>query len=256
MLIDTTTDGHVHTYLCHHAAGTMEEYVQAALARGLRKLVFLEHLEAGINYFEPTWLTEEDFEVYLAEGRRLQEKYANRLEIGLGVEVGFNPRRKDELVTFLQQHQWDRVGISYHFLEVNGRHYNMVSRRKENIEALTGMGVEKVVRAYFEGLLEALDTFSGDVLCHLDAVLRHCTEVSFTDEHRQLIVEILGKLRRNGMALEVNTSGFPLRQEQFPALAFLRQAVQQGIPLVAGSDAHRPQEVGRHFERLPELLIM
>jgi histidinol-phosphatase (PHP family) len=254
MLIDTTTDGHVHTYLCHHALGTMEEYVQAALVRGLRKLIFLEHLEIGINYFEPTWLTEKDFGVYLAEGERLQEKYAHRLEIGLGVEVGYNPQRKDELAAFLKKHHWERVGISYHFLEVNGRHYNMVSRRKENIEVLTGMGAEMVIRAYFEGLLEAVDSLAGDVLCHLDAVLRHYPGVRFTDEHRQLIVEILERLRRKGMALEVNTSGFPLRQEPFPALAFLRQAVRQGITLVAGSDAHRPQEVGRHFDQLPRLI--
>jgi histidinol-phosphatase (PHP family) len=116
------------------------------------------------------------------------------------------------------------------------------------------MGVEKVIGIYFEGLLEAMDSLAGDVLCHLDAVLRHYQGVRFTDEHRQLIVEILERLRRKGMALEVNTSGFPLRQEPFPALDFLRQAIQQGVPLVAGSDAHRPEEVGRHFEQLPWLL--
>jgi histidinol-phosphatase (PHP family) len=254
MLIDTRVDSHVHTHLCRHARGTMEEYVQAALNCGLRKLVFLEHLEIGINYFETTWLTEEDFAFYLTEGRRLQEKYAGRLAIGLGVEVGYNPRRKEELAAFLKKHSWDRVGISYHFLEIDGRHYNMVSRKKENVEALVRIGMEKVVSAYLRGLLEANDSLAGDMLCHLDAVLRHYQGVRFTDEHNRLIAAILGNLGLKGMALEVNTSGFDLRNEQFPAFGYLRQALRQGITLVAGSDAHNPGEVGRHFDRLPVLI--
>jgi histidinol-phosphatase (PHP family) len=253
MLIDSAVDGHVHTFFCHHAQGAMEEYAQAAVTRGLRKLVFLEHLEIGINYPEPTWLTGEDFQLYLAEGGRLREKFRDRLEIGLGVEVGYNPEREDELVAFLRKHSWERVGISYHFLAVQGRHFNMVSRKQENVETLASLGVEVVVKSYLEGVLRAIAVLPGDVLCHLDAVLRHLPGVAFTAEHRRLIEEILAALARNGMALEVNTSGFPLRQEQYPATAILRQAVRLGVPLVAGSDAHHPREVGRHFEELNEL---
>lgn len=255
MQIDTATDGHVHTFLCHHARGTMEEYVAAALDRGLRRIVFLEHLEAGITYFEPTWLNEADFEFYWAEGRRLQEKYRGRLEIGLGVEVGYNPRRQEEIAVFLARYPWDRIGISYHFLEVDGRHYNVVSRRQENLAALAGLGVAKVVSAYFAGLLEAIAGLPGDVLCHLDAVLRHHPEIGFGEAHQLQIDAILAAVRRKGMALEVNTSGFPLRNETFPAVAILRRAVAMGIPLAAGSDAHRPEEVGRHFDRLMGLLV-
>jgi histidinol-phosphatase (PHP family) len=254
MPIDTATDGHVHTFLCHHARGTMEEYVEAALERGLRKIVFLEHLEAGITYFEPTWLSEADFEFYRTEGRRLQEKYQGRLEIGLGVEVGYNPRRQEEIAAFLSRHRWDRIGISYHFLEVDGRHYNVVSKREENLAALAGVGIEEVVSAYFTGLLEAITGLAGDVLCHLDAVLRHHPDLRFGEAHLRQIDEILAAMRRRGMALEVNTSGFPLRNETFPTVSILRRAVAMGIPLAAGSDAHRPEEVGRHFDRLPDLL--
>ena len=126
-MIDTTIDGHVHTKLCHHARGEMEDYVQAAIKRGLGKLVFLEHLEVGINYFESTWLTEDDFIYYHEEGRRLQEKYQGSLEIGLGIEVGYNPRYLEEIQRRLALHSWDRIGISYHFLETDSVHLNLVS---------------------------------------------------------------------------------------------------------------------------------
>lgn len=253
MLIDSGADCHVHTSFCRHAQGEMEEYVQAAISRGLRRLVFLEHLEIGINYPERTWLTEEDFRLYLAEGGKLREQYGDYLEIGLGVEVGYNPERREELADYLKRGNWDLVGVSYHFLAVNGRHFNMVSRKKENVETLAALGTDAVVRSYLEGLLEAVKVLPGNMLCHLDAVMRHCPGVIITAEHRLLIDEILAALARNKMALEVNTSGFCLRQEQFPSFPILHQAVRQGVALVAGSDAHHPGEVGRHFKMLKEL---
>ena len=253
-MIDITEDGHVHTNLCHHARGEMEEYVQAAIECGLRRIIFLEHLEAGINYFESTWLTDDDFDYYHREGQRLKAKYQEKLEIGLGVEVGYNPKGIKELLERLARHPWDRVGISYHFLETNNLHLNMVSRRQKNIDALDKFGVENVIRLYYAGLRHAVEELPGNLLCHLDAVLRHHPSIQFTDEHIRLIDDLLDAVARKKMAVEVNTSGYRLKNEPFPAQYFLKKVIKRGIPLVAGSDAHRPEAVGRYFDRLPGLV--
>jgi histidinol-phosphatase (PHP family) len=252
--IDTTIDGHVHTKLCHHARGEMEEYVQSAIKRGLRKLIFLEHLEVGITYFESTWLTEDDFDFYHEEGTRLPEKYQDRIEIGLGIEVGYSPHFIEEIKRRLALHSWDRIGISYHFLKTDSGHLNLVSSKQINIDALNRYGVDKVVSRYYQDLLEAVEKLPGQVLCHIDAVLRHHQNIVITPEHNALIDELLDSVARNNMALEVNTSGYRIKDEPYPSLSILKKAVQRDIPLVAGSDAHRPEDVGRHFEKLPELM--
>ncbi len=252
-MIDCTTDRHVHTYLCRHAEGTMEEYVLAAMEAGLEGIVFLEHLERGVRSLEPTWLDDRDFAAYWQEGERLKEVYGEWLNIGLGVEVGYNPERVGELRDFLGRYPWDRVGISYHFLEVAGRHHNLVSRKRENLEALGSLGVKRVLDRYFHGLLAAVEALPGTTLCHLDAALRHHPEVAFDDDHQQLIDTLLATLVARGMTLEVNTSGFPLRGASFPDLAILRRAADLGLRLEAGSDAHRPVDVGRFFDRLAAL---
>lgn len=254
-IIDPTIDGHVHTKLCHHARGEMEEYVLAAIERGLRKLVFLEHLEVGISYFESTWLTEDDFNYYHEEGRRLQAKYGKDLEIGLGVEVGYNPRYRDEIMRRLSLHSWDRIGISYHFLETGSGHLNMVSRRQHNIDALDQFGVDQVITRYYRDLQEAVETLPGQVLCHIDAVLRHHPSITFTAEHHEQIENLLDVVARKNMAVEVNTSGYRTKNEPFPSLLILKKAVERNIPLAAGSDAHRPEDVGRDFDKLPALAI-
>ncbi|MBI5557882.1 MAG: histidinol-phosphatase HisJ family protein [Deltaproteobacteria bacterium] len=252
--IDISVDNHVHSRLCHHAMGEMEEYVLAGLGAGLKKIIFLEHFEIEIKYFESTWLREDEFAGYHREGCRLSEKYQGKIEIGTGVEVGVNPDRLPETIDFLIKFKWDRIGLSYHYLDTGDGHVNMVSRRPENIALMEKIGVEKVAAAYFTGLQKALAIIPADVVCHLDAVLRHCPSFSFSQEHFEKVHEILMVMGAKDIALEVNTSGFVLRNEPFPAVRILKQAQKMGVGLLAGSDAHRPEDVGRYFDRLPLLL--
>jgi len=253
-MIDTTIDGHVHTKLCHHARGEMEEYVLAAVNKGLRKLIFLEHLEVGINYFESTWLSEDDFDFYHSEGKRLQKTFQDRIEIGLGIEVGYNPNFLEEIQRRIALHAWDRIGISYHFMDTGPAHLNLVSSKQINIDALDQFGVDKVVNRYYKELLNAVEKLPGQVLCHIDAVMRHHPNVIITPEHEALIDDLLDAVARKNMSLEVNTSGYRIKNEPYPSLDIIRRAIKKDIPLVAGSDAHRPEDVGRHFDRLPGLI--
>jgi histidinol-phosphatase (PHP family) len=251
--IDTSIDSHMHTARCHHARGTMEEYVQAGIQRGLKRIVFLEHLEAGIEYFETTWLTDEDFDRYFEEGRQLRKKYQGVIDIGLGVEVGYNPHKLNEIRTRLAQWQWDRIGISYHFLHAPAGHLNLVSSKPVNITALDKLGVDRVMTAYYRDLRQAVLTLPGDVLCHCDAVLRHHPDAANFNLQEELVDDLFDAVIEKKIAIEVNTSGYKIRNEPFPAIGLLKKAVALGIPLVAGSDAHRPEDVGRYFDRLTKL---
>lgn len=254
--IDILRDCHVHTRLCNHATGEMEEYVIAAIDRGLREIVFLEHLEAGINYFERTWLSEEAFDYYFKEGDRLRSKYADRIQIGTGVELGYNPEHHSELLAKATARPWDRIGISCHFLQMpdTGLHLNLLSRKRKNIALAQQFGPARLLKIYFDTLIEAVRKLPGTVLCHLDAALRYVPGLVFNDTHFQQIDVLLAAVKEKDMALEINTSGFAIRKEPFPARKILAIALKYDIPLQAGSDAHRPEDVGRFFENLPDYI--
>ena len=253
-MLDLTTDGHVHTKYCRHAVGSMEDYARVAEARGIKRLYFLEHLEKGIDYFERTWLTETDFDEYFRLGRELQKAWKGRVEIGLGVEVGYNPERRPELLAALAARSWDRVGISYHFMAVAGRHYNLVSRKSENLESLGSLGLARVLSEYFATLLEAIEILPGQVVCHLDAAMRYHPEIRLEGGHYRQIEEIFTAMGNRGMAVEINASGCRMRGEPFPNRELIAEALRRGIPLTAGSDAHRPEDVGR-FGALRDFMV-
>lgn len=250
------SDGHVHTKYCHHATGEMESYVLSAIARGLKEIVFLEHMEAGVHYFETTWLTENDFDVYFAEGKLLQEKYNDKIRVSLGVEVGYSPSHKEELLERLANRKWDRVGVSYHFMSLPGEQYhpNLVSRNKKNIRAIEKGGSREILDNYFTTLLEAVMVLPGTVLCHLDAALRFQPGITINEYDLEPIRNILAVVKEKGMALEINTSGFAIRNIPFPAPFIVKEALKMNIPLLPGSDAHKPEDVGRKFTLLPDYL--
>lgn len=254
--INTLSDGHVHTRLCNHATGEMQDYVESALQKGLEEIIFLEHLEAGIDYFDRTWLNDQDFDYYFVEGNRLRQKYSGRITVGCGVEVGYNSRCSTELLDKLAQREWDRIGISCHFLQLPGTdyHLNLLSRKQHNLNTAKQFGVERLLTLYFETLIEAVSVIPGNVLCHLDAALRFLPGLQFSESHHKQIDLLLASVKARGMSIEINTSGFAIRQEPFPARQFLSMALRHRIPLVAGSDAHRPEDVSNKFDRLPAFI--
>jgi histidinol-phosphatase (PHP family) len=170
------------------------------------------------------------------------------------VEIGYNPLAVEELKRFVRRFSWDWQGLSYHYYFDGRRHLNMVSRRRENMEALAQAGPDRVITDYLDGLIEAVGVLDCNVLCHLDAVMRHYPGVRFNRSHRRQIDLLLAAVRQRNMCLEINTSGFALRAEPYPGREIIGRALQLGIPLTAGSDAHHPEQVGRFFTRIPEFL--
>ena len=253
-LIDVSFDGHVHTRLCNHAIGEMAEYVEQAVQRGLTTIVFLEHLETAIAYEPRCWLSDADFAVYFEEGMRLKKRWQGVIDVRLGAETGVN---REELATIrrrLAQYPFERVGLSCHFHRHGDAHLNLLSRRKPSLDRLAAIGADEVFSAYFDALIEAVAILPCDVLCHLDAALRHLPGAGFHDGHRRQILQLLDAMRANDVALEINTSGFDYRGSAFPAPWIITEALRRGIRLQAGSDAHQPGDVGRHFAQLPQLL--
>lgn len=242
-------DTHVHTSMCGHAVGTMEEYVLAGIDKGLSKLIFLEHMEEGVVIPQSSWLSEEDFDYYFKEGRRLQEKYNREITIGLGVECGYNPLYSKKLQQRLAKREWDQIGISCHFLKIDGEtnHLNLLSKKPESVNRANLLYSSALFNSYLDMLTEAVVELSGTLLCHLDAAFRWVENHTISDEQYDKIDRLLEIAAGKKMALEINTSGISIRKEPFPNNRIVNLAQKHGMSIMLGSDAHHPQDVGRYF---------
>lgn len=227
----------------------MGEYVRAAIAKGLSRIVFLEHMEEGISAPQASWLSESDFDYYFEEGLRLQKQFQDSIEIGLGVECGYNPEYKDVLKKRLVKRKWDQIGISCHFLKIDTdrHHLNLLSKKPENVKRAINLDTKILFGKYLDTLLEAITELDGSVLCHLDAAFRWVPHHTISEEHYQQIELLLAKAAAKGMALEINTSGIQIRNEPFPNKRIIDLAIRHKMTFQLGSDAHQPSDVGNYF---------
>jgi len=234
-------DYHLHSYLCKHGEGEIYEYVEAAIAKGLQEIGFAEHIPIpGLDDPDGRMLIDE-FPIYLHDIREAQEKYPE-ITIRLGIEADYMPKYLDFLSEFLATYPFDFVIGSVHFIDdwdfTNPAH----EHRTETF------GVDNMYRAYYKLLAEAAENDLFDVIGHLDIPKKfgHRTTADLSDE----IDHVLKTIKEHDLALDVNTSGKkkPVN-EIFPSPEILEKAYSYDIPIVIGSDAHRPRDVGFY---LPE----
>lgn len=244
--LSTMIDYHVHTSLCNHATGTMEQYVRAAVARGLSTICFLDHLtfqEAGrTNAMFPR-----EVPMYVYAARRLGHQYRDRITVRVGLEIDFSPDHVDRCIDVVNTFDLDVVGGSVHFLDGE----DVVTR-----QSAWGRGEisgDVIYPKYLAVLESMLDYDYFDVICHLDLPKKYNNRPSA--EAVQGFLRLLEKVREKNLAVELNTSGFhyPVK-EAFPSPELLGRCARLQIPMVVGSDSHTPETVGRDFDRARDLL--
>ena len=89
---------HTHTKRCRHAAGTDEEYVLAAIDRGLQILGFADHSPYIFDgeYYSTMRMPMAEYPDYASSVLSLREKYADKIQIKLGLELEYYPTYFEE----------------------------------------------------------------------------------------------------------------------------------------------------------------
>jgi histidinol-phosphatase (PHP family) len=243
-------DYHVHTRRCGHATGKMAEYVENAQRKGLREIGFTDHIP---QYFLPEKvrdsslaMAEGELDAYVGEVLALSAGYED-ISVKLGIEADYAPGHEGALKAILERYPFDYVLGSVHY--INGWGFD----NPAHIDGYAGKEIDALYAVYF-GLVQRMAA-SGlfDVVAHPD-LLKKFGHRPYGDVV-PLYESTVRSIAAAGMAVEVNTAG--LRQparEIYPAPVFLAICYEYGVPVVLGSDAHRPDDVGRDFEAAAALL--
>jgi len=239
-------DYHVHTRLCKHGEGDVYQYVESAIAKGIKELGFAEHIPVpGLN--DPDGrMDSRDFPVYINDIENARQRYPE-IKILLGLEADYLPPYMEYIESFIAQYPFDFVIGSVHFIgdwDFSNPLY------KEQYEIF---GVDRTFCEYYQLVRAAAMTGLYDIIGHLDIPKRygHKAGIDMSGE----IDDTLKVIKRCGLALDVNTSGLRRQvQELYPAQTILSRACAFDIPVILGSDAHNPAEVAFAFPETYRLL--
>ncbi len=242
-------DCHTHSVFSFDGKATLAEQCQSALDKGLTGICLTEHFSVDSRDVSFGVL---DYKAYHEEIECLREKFAGRLYIGRGLEIGepHLPQCREALSAELQGMQLDFIIGSIHNIDgVKLRNY------------MQGKSKEQLYEAYFREILAMVEAADIDVVGHLDLVKLYGAIGGYGDydfdEYREILEQILKCAIRRGIGLELNTAGWRKEAgQQYPAEAVLCLYKELGGSLVTlGSDAHRGQDVGADFERAGEMLL-
>jgi histidinol-phosphatase (PHP family) len=241
-------DYHMHTPLCKHAAGPMEDYVHRAIELGLREVGFSDHNPLPGGRSSNVRMTEEELDYYVERVTELRFRYRGKIDVMLGLEMDYLEGLEDYLAQQLARYPWDYVIGSIHFLD-------NACRESSWPRPFAGDPHAHYAR-YFQRLRQLARSGLCDVIAHFDVAKRsgHLPGPREAED----ITRTLQEIKTAGLCLEINTSGYRHSElpepQPYPILPIAEEALALGIPLTVNSDAHAPAQVGFRFHEVETFL--
>lgn len=242
------TNYHSHSLYCDGRAG-LEDFVRFALSEGFTSYGFSSHAPLP---FSTAWTMEWDrMDDYLAEFRRLKEKYASKIELYLGLEIDYlNEESNPSIVRFRELPLDYRIG-SVHLLyndkgDVVDVDVPADVFKKLVVEQFSG-DLERVVRMYYKRLRRMLELGGFDIVGHADKIHYNasCYRPGLLDEpwYEHLVREYFEDIARCGYQVEINTKAYHDLGTFYPNERYFSFLHELGIRVQVNSDSHYPERI-------------
>ncbi len=258
-------DWHTHNELCHHAIGTIEDYVNKAIELKLKTIgisdhfpyEFLKNIER-IPYKEYA-ITLPEIENYLSTTEKLKGKYKEDITIRIGFEIGYFKYQESALSNHLNpiRNRLDFILGSIHilnFFDGKGAWGFDDSRFREDYDYY---GADKVYMFYYQKLQKMVRTpgFDFDIIAHFDLPKKFNDIPNNKEIVNNEMMKALELIKKRNLVIEINTGG--LRKdckEQYPSEEIIQEMFQNDIFVLIGSDAHTPHEIAWEFKKMITML--
>ncbi len=241
-------DYHTHTPLCRHAEGSPENYLDAAIAAGLREYGISDHAPHTPEPFDDWRMTESQLPDYFQWIERARKHAAGRIPVRAGLECDWLPGDEKWTESLAARHPWDYLIGSVHYL---GRDFDFDNPKW--LARWAEIDLAETWSAYWKEYEKMIRSGLFDILGHPDLIKKFSRGPA--GDLRRYYAPVIQAAADMGSTIELNTAGWHKPcAEQYPARPFLELAAEAKIPVVISSDAHRPAEVARDFPKAIALL--
>jgi histidinol-phosphatase (PHP family) len=257
----------VANYHCHSrfddGHGELEEYAEAALAKGLKTLGFAGH--APIPFACDWTIQPELLPEYLENARSLKNLYEGRLEVLVGLEVDYIPEIISPTAVEIRALNLDFTVGSVHFIGrlANGELWTADGPADEleqgMAESFDG-DIRKVVEEYYRRMASMISTAPPDIIGHFDVVKKNNRSGRYfledTPWYRAAATNALDAAAAAPCILEINTGGIVRGTSGalYPSEWILAECLKRKIPVMINSDAHWPEQLDGYYEEAVAIL--
>ena len=259
-------DYHIHTYYSDDSTYPMEQVVKDAINKGITDLCFTDHVDYGIkedtDKLTPAQRQElkvklqnpnvpqynVDYPAYVAEYQDLKEKYADKINLKLGMEFGLQIHTIPQYQKLFNSYPFDFIIMSCHQVE---------NKEFWTQEFQQGRSQEEYNQRYYDEILAQVKNYHDySVLGHLDLIARYDKAGIYPfAKIRDKVTEILKIVIADGKGIELNTSSVRYKihnaqgeQELTPSREILALYKELGGRIITiGSDSHKPEHLGAYI---------
>lgn len=223
-----TTNLHTHTERCNHAVGEDREYVEAAIAAGIKVLGFSDHVPMPYrNHFHShIRMRVNEIEDYTSSILSLKEAYKNDITIYLGYEAEYDPEIFPAMLDTIGNYPFDYLIFGAHFVENEYAGFYSGNPTES----------ERDLAAYVKNVVTGLRTGVYTYLAHPD-LIHYLGSDEVYEKHMREVCQVAKELN---IPLEINLNGL-FWKKAYPADRFWRLAKECGNTIVVGFDAHNPE---------------
>ncbi len=242
-------DQHMHCNFSGDSDALPEDMIKAGIAHGLSGICFTDHLD--YDYPEEPNIFLLDFDNYFKVLSDLKEKYADKISINIGIELGLQTQAAGQNLAVAQKYPFDFIIGSSHVVNHMDPYYP---------EFFAGRNEDEAYMEYFESVHENINSsVDFDVYGHIDYVVRYGPNKNtfYTyEKFKDIIDEILSLLISKGKGIEVNTGGFKYGLgHPNPTEDIIKRYRELGGEIITmGADAHSPEYVAYEFDKTAQII--
>ena len=227
---------HVHTYRCKHAGDFADEdYIRRAIELGAEKITFTDHTpfpgDRFLNRMAYSQLPE-----YISSLKELREKYAEQIQIGIGLEVEYMPSFRGYYEELKSNSDIDFLMLGQHMYEVSE---NLYSYELDDSQG------DVLFPRLAESLIDGMESGLFSIVAHPDRVFK--TQHSWSTQMKSLSDIIIKSAIEKNILLEINEESKRRRRyywkEFWDSLAVYQEEYGKRACAIHGLDAHSPGEL-------------
>ncbi len=235
-------DYHMHSLLSD-GVHSYEDMIQAAITKGIDEIGFSDHVCLKPVHWA---IRPRDIPVMTSQILALREKYSDQIKIRYGIELDYFPHRETELKELIESIPLDYVIGSVHFID----DWNF-----DTDQTLYGKWTnDRLYEKYFGLIQKAAKSDLFDTIGHLDIIKKF--RVYPETNQDKLFEETIRIIKEHNLVVELNTAGLDRPCAEFtPGVRLLEMCFEHQVPVTLSSDAHRFEQIARHYNEAIDLLL-
>ena len=227
-----------------------EDNVLSAIAKNMVSIGFSDHSYTDFKLdccIKPVTIP-----AYIQEIRRLQKKYADRIEIYLGMEY-------DGYSTIENRELYDYIIGDAHYLKIGGEYCTVDDSRDTQLEHIHkhfGGNADAYTKTYFETYVDSVQHLKPEILGHFDLLTKFNVFDENSPAYRKMALEALTASLKVTPLIEMNTGAMSRKAKDspYPAPFLLKEILNQGGQIVLNSDSHDLNHLDFYFDESIEIL--